>query len=296
MIFTGYDDRQPRSTCSFIGTTAAILAATLATAGASVASGVIGSKAAKNSAKVQTEAANRAADLQNEQFKATQANLKPWLDAGRGGLEQLNQMLGPGGKLTQGYAPFDEKSVQSEFDPGFAYRMKQSNDALQSWAASKGGLLSGGTGQKLIRNSQEMGGQEYQNANSRALQKYQVGRDTFFQNQNDLYTRLSGLAGIGERAAAGENAAGDRRAALVGQEGENAAATTAAGGVGAANSWTTALGGFANALSNYGIMNNVLGGDNSTSSTPSWMRRFAPQPVGPDGFTPGYSLHPLGAR
>lgn len=309
MRFTGFDDRQPRSTCSFIGTTAAILAGTLAGVGSSVAGGVIGSSAAKNAAKTQAEATAHAADLQykasqeandlqRKEFDTVQSNLSPWLEAGKNGLSQLNTLLGPGGKLTEGYAPFDESSVKNEFDPGFAYRMKQSNDALQSWAASRGGLLSGGTGQKLIRNAQDMGSQEYQNANQRAVQKYQLGRDTFYQNQNNLYGRLSGLSGMGENAVGQLNAAGSQYATNVGNndiatarsigaEGEAGAAATAAGDVGASNAWTNAFSSIASALTNYGVLNSVLGSGNTLKKV---QNGFVPQvPLQPIGLQPNYA-------
>lgn len=71
----------------------------------SVASGAIGSSAAKDAASQQTDAANRAADLQykasqdaldfqKQQYNTSQQQLAPWLNTGTGALSQLSYLLG----------------------------------------------------------------------------------------------------------------------------------------------------------------------------------------------------------
>jgi hypothetical protein len=79
--------------------------------GASIASGIQGSNAANDAAKIQADSAKYAADLQSgaskdalalqkSQFDQAQANQQPWLDAGKNALSQLQSDL-PG--LTAGY-------------------------------------------------------------------------------------------------------------------------------------------------------------------------------------------------
>lgn len=59
-------------------------------------------------------------------------------------------------------------------DPGVAFRMEEGRKALESSAAAKGGLLSGGTLAALQRQGQELSSQEYGQAFSRAAQQAQM--------------------------------------------------------------------------------------------------------------------------
>ncbi len=87
------------------GITATLIGLGIASTVGSVASGVIGSKAAKKAAGVQAEAGTRAAELQaqsarealafqREQFATTQENIAPWLQTGRGALANLSYLMG----------------------------------------------------------------------------------------------------------------------------------------------------------------------------------------------------------
>lgn len=304
-----------------IGTALGLLIGSLASAGASAASGIAGSSAAKSAAATQEDATKYSADLQykaaqdsnslqKSEFDQSQQNLQPWLQTGTNALYQVRDLLNPGGALTQGFkgnlpdvpnaptlpnAPTSQ-DVQNQFDPGFQYRMDQSNKALQSWAASKGILNSGGTGQKLVRNAQDMASQEYQNAFSRAqqtysdqlngslqsynqaLQKYGAGlqgygaaENTFNTNQTSLYNRLAGLAGVGQQAVTQSNQLNSNlannetntnltAATNIGNSAEQGANAAAAGTVGSSNAYSSALGGIASSLSNYGLLNAVTQG------------------------------------
>lgn len=73
--------------------------------GGSVASGIIGSRAAGRAANVQATAANRAAELQarsarealdfqREQYDTDQANFAPWLNVGTAGVANLAHLMG----------------------------------------------------------------------------------------------------------------------------------------------------------------------------------------------------------
>lgn len=302
----------PRSTCSFIATTTALLIGAAVAGASGIAAAKIGSNAAKKAGNVQADAAKTAAqlqadatkqslDLQKSMFDKGQQNIAPWLQSGQNALTELNGLLGPGGKLREDFGSYDQSTAQ--FDPGFAYRMEQSNKALQSWAASKGGLFSGGTGMKLVRNAQDMTNQEYQNAVSRSQQNYTMNRDTFYQNQGNLYNRLSGMSAQGENAATGNaslsasfganaGATGVAGANAVGQSGEAAAAAQAAGGVGAANAWTGALSNLGNLFNNNMLMNSILGSGNGSNLLSRVQNGFVPnipmQPM-PGSLTPNYA-------
>jgi len=94
-----------RGTCQFVGTTAAILGATLAGVGGSVASGIIGSNAAGNAASAQANAANNAASLERQsatdalnfnklQYGNSLTMLAPWLNTGQAANSRLSYLMG----------------------------------------------------------------------------------------------------------------------------------------------------------------------------------------------------------
>ena len=73
-----------------MGVGAAILAAGVATAGASI----ISSSAAGSAAQQQVDAQKYAADLQMQMFQQTQANLKPFITGGTGAFSKLQRLTG----------------------------------------------------------------------------------------------------------------------------------------------------------------------------------------------------------
>ena len=73
-----------------MGVGAAILAAGVATAGASI----ISSSAAGSAAQQQVDAQKYAADLQMQMFQQTQANLKPFITGGTGAFSELQRLTG----------------------------------------------------------------------------------------------------------------------------------------------------------------------------------------------------------
>lgn len=91
--------------CGFVGTTAAIIGAAAISAGTSIASGVIGGKAAKKAGRVQARGSERAAELQErharealkfnrEIWQGQQQNLQPYMEIGRTGLANLGHLMG----------------------------------------------------------------------------------------------------------------------------------------------------------------------------------------------------------
>ena len=60
----------------------------------SIGGGAIGSNAANEAARLQSQALNRGIDLQTAQWLQQQQNLAPYLQAGQGGLAELQQLAG----------------------------------------------------------------------------------------------------------------------------------------------------------------------------------------------------------
>ena len=243
--------------------------------------GFLGSGAASSAAKVQQQGAQQALGIsqQNQasanaaQQQATQqqtANAQPYLNLGSGGATSLASLLAPGGQLTQGFGAFDPNSVNPNSDPGYAFQQQQGLAALQNSAAARGGLLSTGTAKNLLGFSQGLASTEYQNAYNRALQSYQTNQNNFNTNNNNVYSRLMGAAGLGQNSSVNLNSNLQQGAQNTGsidlnaaqqqaQQVNNAAAARASGIIGSANAWSGALGGMFNSLPGSLSLSSLLG-------------------------------------
>jgi hypothetical protein len=225
-------------------------------AGAVVVSSAIGSQAAGKAAGTQAAASDRAAvlerqtaqeqlALQKRTYEENIARQKPFYDVGVNALPELVQ--------ASKYTPFGMDQFNA--DPGYAFRLKEGQKALERSAAARGGLLSGGTGKALQQFGQEMGSQEYINA----FNRYQTERAA-------RLNPLQSLTGMGQTTAntlgaAGQTYAGNsaniagNMATNVGNAMGSSAAARASGYVGQANALTGGL----NTYLNYQQGQNYLG-------------------------------------
>ena len=208
-------------------------------AGAVVVSSAIGSSAAKGAAKTQAAAADRAAELQNEQYYQTREDLAPYRTAGVNALGKLEGMVD--------YKKFGMDQFQQ--DPGYAFRLSEGQKALDRSAAARGGLISGGALRAAQRYGQDMGSQEYQNA----FNRYQTER-------NAMLNPLQSLAGVGQTTATNLGTMGAANAANVGNLITGGAAAQAAGQVGQANAITGGLGTYLNYSQGNALTNALRGG------------------------------------
>ena len=168
-------------------------------------------KAAKKATEAQVAAGQRAEATQREQFQATQEGFAPFREAGEEALSTLSGLLGlPGGAEL---APEEAGAFRRTFtgedleqDPGFQFRLKAGQTALERGAAARGGLLSGRTGEQLVEFGQELGSQEF----GRAF-------DRFRATQGDLFSRLFNISEAGRGAAGGTAQLGEQAAARIGQ-------------------------------------------------------------------------------
>ena len=245
-------------------------------AAVSLASAAIKARAAGKAAKTQATAAERAAELthetatealdwQKEMWNQIQGIQKPYLEAGEAGLNQLLWDMGlksgdfkgneaDFGKLAKGFeekfvAPTEADMMQ---EPGYAWRVKQGRDIIEGAAAAKGNLLTGGTAKALTRYGQDFASNEYSNVYNRSMQEYMNRFNISNIEDTNLYNRLSGVAGVGERAAGALTGAGLRsvedrtQTAMLGTERENqysqnAALARASGYLTGGNLWGGAV-------------------------------------------------------
>lgn len=195
------------------------------TGAAILGSAILGSNASSDAASQQAGAAREASALSDAQFQQTRQDQLPFLQAGVRALGKLESAAD--------YTPFGMDQFTA--DPGYAFRLKEGQKALDAQAAARGGLISGNALRAAVGYGQEMGSQEYTNA----FNRYQQERAAKLQP-------LQSLAGVGQTTAANLGAAGAANANTMGNYLTGGAAAGAAGTVGAANAYTSGLGTYLN--------------------------------------------------
>jgi hypothetical protein len=194
-------------------------------AAAVVGSALIGSSSSRRAASTQAESADRAGELQREQFERQVELQEPFRQVG---LRALNKLEG-----AAEYTPFGMEQFQQ--DPGYAFRMSEGMKGIERSAAARGGLLSGATLKGIQRYGQDLGSQEYTNA----FNRYQTER-------NARLNPLQSLAGIGQTSTNQLVAGGQNYANAAGEAIGAAGQARASGYMGSANSLSGALGQYMN--------------------------------------------------
>jgi hypothetical protein len=209
----------------------------------SIVGGAISAGGAQSAARTQADAANRAADLQKQQFDQQMVLQEPYRQAGLTGQNRLMELLGLGDNTgAAGYGRYAKDFGMQDFqqDPGYRFRLGEGLKAMSHAAGARGGLISGQTMKGLEDYRQNSASNEYQNA----FNRYQTNR----ANQ---------LAPLGSLMSSGQ-AAASNQAGQAGQYGVNAGnlmnqagQSIAAGQMGSANSINNALSSSASAYGNY---------------------------------------------
>jgi len=188
-------------------------------------SAVLGMYSADKAANVQAGAADRAGELQREQFNRQVELQAPFREAGVRALPEL--------EAASRYTPFSMEQFRT--DPGYGFRLSEGQKALDRQAAARGGLISGGALKAATRFGQEMGSAEYLNA----FNRYQA------ENLARL-NPLQSLAGMAQTSTGQLGQAGQAMATGVGEAGGQAAQARASGYMGGVNALTQGLGQYIN--------------------------------------------------
>lgn len=194
-------------------------------AGATVVGAVIGSEASSKAAGVQAAAADRASELQREQFERQVELQAPFREAGVRALGKL--------EAASEYTPFGMAQFQQ--DPGYGFRLAEGQKALERQAAARGGLISGGALKAAQRYGQEMGSQEYTNA----FNRYQTERSA-------RLNPLQSLAGVGQTSVNQLGAAGQAMTSGMSEAIGAGAQARASGYMGGASALSQGLGQYLN--------------------------------------------------
>jgi hypothetical protein len=191
-----------------------------AVATAIVGSAVIGAYSADKASKTQSEASDKAIQLQERMYRENVQRQQPFYQAGVNALPELVR--------ASKYTPFSMSQFQA--DPGYGFRLSEGQKALERSAAARGGLISGGALKAAQRYGQDMGSQEYTNA----FNRYQAERQA-------RLNPLQSLTGMGQTTANTIGAAGQNMAGNVGEAYMGGANARASGYMGAANAVNSGL-------------------------------------------------------
>jgi len=173
---------------------------------ATIGSTVLGASASKKAAKAQAAATDKGIAEEHRQFDLTRSDLAPWREAGGKAIGQGYAMLQPGYDYTT--------------SPGYQFRFGEGQRAVESSAASKGMLMSGGTLKDLVR----------------------FGQGTAAQDYNDQFNRTMAVASGGQQAATSGAQLGQQSANSIADLYTQGGNAKASGYIGQANAISGGLG------------------------------------------------------
>jgi hypothetical protein len=142
----------------------------------SALSGMIAQGGAQAGGNMAASAANRAAQMQQDEATRARAALSPWVAAGGGAIGKVTNLLGlgtlktnGGNYNTYGLDPAGAKETQQQAladfqtTPGYQFRMDEGIKALDRSAASRGLLRSGAQQKGITDFGQNIASEEYGN-------------------------------------------------------------------------------------------------------------------------------------
>ena len=176
----------------------------VAIGGASLISGVIGANAASSAADQQAAAARNAQNISFRNLTPYRPE-QPFMQGGYGALGQLNYLLGQGtpgqGEMARRFEfcrrcmvlyflPFTAQTM-AQYSPAYNFQMQQGRQGVLNGDAAGTGVLSGAAQKDLMGFNQNFANTAFNNA----FNQYQA-------QQGNIYSRLSGVAQLGQNAAA----------------------------------------------------------------------------------------------
>lgn len=203
-----------------------------------VGGAMISADAAKSAAGDQLLAASNATNAELSMFGQTQANLAPFIGAGKTALgdltdqgtqttDTLGNPIAAGGDtslLGQLNKPFQPTQAQLEQTPGYQFTLSQGLKATQNSMAASG---LGRSGSALAA------GAEY--ATGLASNTYQQQFSNYLTQNQSIFNKLTSLSNQGESAAAMQGTLGTQVGGQIASNAIGAGNAQAAGTVGAAN-------------------------------------------------------------
>ena len=169
-----------------------------------IGSAVIGAVGSNMAADKQASGQKQAAQTQQGMFNTINQQEQPFIQGGYGANTELQQLMGlqsgnPAGGQQNGYLShqFSPQDFQNNLDPGYQFQLQQGQQATRNADTPGSGALSGAALKDLMGFNQGMASTGYQNAFNR-----------YTTQQNNIFARLSGIAGMGQNAASNVGTAG----------------------------------------------------------------------------------------
>lgn len=246
-----------------------------AVGGAALVGGIASGVGASSAASTQAGADNNATASQLGMFNTINGQEQPFVQAGYGATTQLSDMLQPGGYLNnQTSTPFSFNPSSITSSPGYQFSQTQGLQQTQNAIAPNVGALSGPALQALTNYATGNAEQYYNNYFNQAQSQYQTNFNANQTQQNNIFSRLSGIAGLGQNAASNVGTAGTALGTGAAQSTAASGAASAAGTVGAANAISGAAGTAGSGYALSSILNNNSGGTGYSN------------PIGISGWSP----------
>ena len=158
----------------------------------------------------------------------------PAVAQGSGGASGARAGTGVAGSTAGGFgsllAPFTADTMK-QYSPAYQFQMQQGQQGVLNQDASSQGALSGAALKDLIGYNQNYANTAFNNA----FNQYQT-------QQGNVYSRLMGVAQLGQNAASNTGAQGTALAGQAAQSATNVGTAQAAGTVGAANAYSGSIG------------------------------------------------------
>lgn len=252
-------------------------------AGAVVGAGVIGAIGSNMAAGEQAQGQEQAAATQQGMFNTINQEEQPFVQGGYGAETSLQNLLygTPGGTdtgtgLPNGYLSQQFSPTQAQLNsyPGYQFQLQTGGQALENANTPGVGALSGPALKSLMSFNQGTAASNYSNY----FNQYQT-------QQNNIFNRLSSIAGLGQSAGAQVANSGTQLGTGIAQAQAGAAASTAGGIVGATNS----ISGSANTLA--GLM--YAGGSGNTTAAQD-AATLSANPAGDGTYNSGGYTYNLG--
>jgi hypothetical protein len=215
-----------------------VSAVAVAVVGGAVVGGLIQANAAESAAQTQANALTNAQNIQQRMFNQVQANEAPFVQAGQGAISNLNYLLGignqpnqaPGGTAGGGFgslnAPFTADTFKT-LSPAYQFQLQQGRQVVLNQDASSQGAESGAAMKDLISFNQGMANTSFNNA----FNQYQT-------QQQNTFSRLQNIAGLGQQAGAGYTSGAPQFAQSIGSTAGQIGTAQAAGQIGVANAFS----------------------------------------------------------
>lgn len=263
--------------------------------GTGIVTSVIGSKASKDAAQTQADAANRGSDIMQANYEEQKPNYAPYMGLGTTALDQINANMNyftgqqpVYGGIPSQYAPyktFTNADLNAQMAPNYAFQLGQGQETLNRASNATGGFV-GGNAQKALQDySQNFAGNAYQNAlsnymgqqaqgfnqytsqNTLNMQGQNQGFNQYQAQRGNILASLLGFTNVGQNAVSGIGNLATGTAQNVSSLGVGAANAQAAGTIGSANAISSGV----SSVGNAALLSSLLGprgGASAVTPTP----------------------------